>query len=154
MKFNPLFVLVGGCIAGILAVTPLLAQTQMAQANAAGSSIQTAEAPKSDHRGLRQAFEQLNLTPEQQSQFDSLRRDSRSQVEAILQPEQRQQFITTWQQGGGFRDAIAAMNLTDTQRQQMREMFQSKRSQARALLTDPQRQDLRQLLQDRLDHAL
>ncbi|MBW4468742.1 MAG: hypothetical protein KME07_25225 [Pegethrix bostrychoides GSE-TBD4-15B] len=158
MKFNPLLIVTGGCISGILAIAPLVSSAQIAQANAAGSSAQAIQISQagqeaSDHRGMRQAFEQLDLTPEQQTQLVNLRRDSRSQIQAILQPEQRQQFITAWQQGGGFRDAVAAMNLTDTQQQQIQEVFQSSRTQARALLSESQRQELRQILQEHLDKA-
>ncbi len=161
MKFNPLLIVTGSCISGILAIAPLVSSAQIAQANAAGSSAQAIQAIQisqagqeaSGHRGMRQAFDQLDLPPEQQTQLVNLRRDSRSQIQAILQPEQRQQFITAWQQGGGFRDAVAAMNLTDAQQQQIQEVFQSSRTQARALLTESQRQELRQILQERLDKA-
>jgi periplasmic protein CpxP/Spy len=148
MKFNPLVILAGGCVAGLLTITPFIAQ-----ANSAGSLAQSAPAASAD-RPLQQAFDRLNLTPAQQTQFSSLRRDTRTQMQSILSAAQRQQFLTSWQQGSSFRDSVAAMNLTDGQRQQMRELFQSTRAQARTLLTDSQRQELRELIQNRLDQAL
>ena len=116
------------------------------------SSLAASPKVSADHP-LQQAFDRLNLTPAQQTQFSSLRRETRAQMQSILQPAQRQQFLASWQQGSSFRDSVAAMNLTDGQRQQMRELFQSTRAQARTLLTDSQRQELRELIQKRLDQA-
>ena len=159
MKFNPSVLLAGGCIAGLLAITPFIAQ-----ANSVGSRTQTAQAPQvapassqiasADRTPLGEISDQLDLTADQQAQIANLRRNTRTQIQSILQPNQRQQFLTAWQQGSSFRDSVAAMNVTAEQRQQLREVAQSTRSQARALLTDAQRQELRQLIQDRLDAVL
>jgi len=153
MKFRPSLLLTGGCIAGLLAITPF-----MAQANSVGSaapvSPATSQIASADRTPLWEISEQLNLTAEQQAQIANLRRNTRTQIQSILRPDQRQRFLTAWQQGGSFRDSMAAMNVTAEQRQQMRELAQSTRSQARALLTDAQRQELRQLIQDRLDAVL
>lgn len=157
MQFKPLLksslkpaLITSGCVAGLLALTLTLAP-RIAQADAPtplSSGPVLASAP------IVEALDQLNLTADQEAQLTALRHDTRSQLQAIVQPNQRQQFKTTWQQGQSFQESVAAMNLTPEQRQQIKAIFQSSRQQAKAVLTEPQRQQLKQLLQERLDEAL
>lgn len=155
MKFNPLYGLVGGCLVGALALLPLIAKADMTQANETQPHLaQAASRNLDESMPLLAALDQLNLTADQEAQLTTLRRETRTQLEAVIQPEQRQQFKTTWQQGNSFRQAVAAMNLTTEQKQQVRSIVQSAREQGATVLTDSQRQTLRQLIQERLDRAL
>lgn len=161
MRFNPLYGLVGGCLVGTLAFLPLMAKADMFQANhtaAHAAPTQLAEAtPQAMSQALPSliaALDQLNLTADQEAQLSAIRRETRTQLEAVVQPEQRQQFKTTLQQGGSFRQAVNAMNLTPDQKQQLKSIFQSARQQGATVLTTAQRQELRQLIQQRLDRAL
>ncbi len=159
MKFNPLYGLVGGCLVGALALTPFMAKADMFQANLTAAhavATQLAEATPQDHSlpPFLTALDELNLTADQEAQLSTLRRETRTQLEAVIQPEQRQQFKTTLQQGGSFRQAVNAMNLTLNQKQQVRSIFQSARQEGAAVLTPAQRQELRQLIQERFDRAL
>lgn len=53
----------------------------------------------------------IELTQEQQNQMEQIRSNTRSEIEAILTPEQREQFQATLEQGGGMRSAIGASTL-------------------------------------------
>jgi periplasmic protein CpxP/Spy len=141
LLLKPLLITSGivGILALSLTLTPHIAQ---ADSSAVSPSSMTA------------VIDQLELTPDQETQLAALRRDTRSQIQAIVQPNQRQQFKTTWQQGSSFRESVSAMNLTPDQRQQVRSLLQSTRQQAKAILTESQRQELKQILQERLDSAL
>ncbi|MGP1373359.1 MAG: hypothetical protein ACTS3T_11065 [Almyronema sp.] len=92
---------------------------------------------------------ELNLTADQQAQLDTLRQDTRSQVEAILTPAQIDQFFSTLQSQQNIRTAIQAADLTDTQKSQLWQVFQSSREAAAAVLTDEQQQQIRTSLQER-----
>jgi Spy/CpxP family protein refolding chaperone len=50
------------------------------------------ETARANRENPRQVFESLNLTADQRSQLDELRRNTREQIDAILTPEQRQQM--------------------------------------------------------------
>lgn len=131
------FVLFGsGCLVGALTLLPFAAQ---------------ADAPTA--LPFPAAIEQLNLTDDQSAQLAALRQNTRSQLEAVVSPEQRQRFQTTWQQED-IRSAIAAMNLTPDQRQQVRSILQTSRQQAAQVLTAEQKQELRQLIRAHLDQML
>ena len=92
----------------------------------------------------------LQLTPAQQQQVASIREATRSQVNTVLTPQQKQQVITAFQNGTPMQAAIKTLNLTDRQRQQLRQIFGSAFNELRALLTPQQRQQMRQVLRDRL----
>ncbi|NJP10618.1 MAG: hypothetical protein HC866_15030 [Leptolyngbyaceae cyanobacterium RU_5_1] len=92
----------------------------------------------------------IELTQQQEDQLAQARRQVRSQLEAIVSPEQRNQFKAALEQRDGLRDAIAAMNLSPEQKAQIRQVLQSSRSQFSGILTAQQKQQLWQNLRSRL----
>lgn len=97
--------------------------------------LKSANAEGSGHQGPN--FEQINLTEAQSSQIEAIRTDSRSQISALLTPEQRTAFANSAGRGG-FRE----LDLTDEQRSQIRTIKKGSREQISAVLTDEQRQEL------------
>ncbi len=95
-------------------------------------------------------LQSIQLTPAQQQQVASIREATRSQINTVLTPQQKQQVITAFQSGTPMQTALQTLNLTDRQRQQLRQIFGSAFNELRALLTPQQRQQLRQVLRDRL----
>lgn len=87
----------------------------------------------------------IELTQQQQNQLEQINRNTRSEIEAILTPEQREQFQAAFEQGRGMRSAIAALNLSPEQQTQVREVMLSARTQREALLTSEQKQQLQEL---------
>jgi periplasmic protein CpxP/Spy len=85
----------------------------------------------------------IELTQSQENQFAQLRSQVRSQIEAILTPEQIAQFKASLEQRQGLRAAIASMNLSQNQKQDLRRIFQSSRTQVNSTLTPEQKQQLR-----------
>jgi Spy/CpxP family protein refolding chaperone len=138
MKFNPIVIFVSGCLVGALTLLPFGAQAE----------------PQSPIMPLPAVLEQLNLTADQEAQLSTIRQTTRSQLEAVVSSEQREQFKTSWQQGNSLRQAIAAMNLSPEQQQQVRSIFQASRQQAAQVLNSEQKQQLRQIILSRLDQVL
>ncbi|NEP19997.1 MAG: hypothetical protein F6J97_24435 [Leptolyngbya sp. SIO4C1] len=88
--------------------------------------------------GDRGHFEQLNLTEAQSTQIEAIRSDTRSQIEAVLTPEQQ----ASLDDSESFRRGLKALDLSDDQRSQIRSIHASSREQIEAVLTEEQRQQL------------
>ena len=93
--------------------------------------------------------ESLNLTPEQKTQWEEIRVETKAQIQNILTPEQQEQFETLTSQGQRGRKAIKQLNLSEEQKTQMREIMQSSRQQMANILTEEQLEQLRQQRQMR-----
>ncbi|NJN22819.1 MAG: hypothetical protein HC812_18640 [Leptolyngbya sp. RL_3_1] len=96
-----------------------------------------------------QILQELDLTAEQQSQIQGIFEARRSDIEAILTEEQRDQFFETLQGNRNFREAIAAADLTDAQRDQIRAVMMDSREDISEILTEEQQQELRDLMTQR-----
>jgi periplasmic protein CpxP/Spy len=131
MKFKPLkLVLVGGILGGALMLLPNL-----------GNAQENRQFP---------VLEQLDLTTDQETQLSTIRRNTRSQLERIVNAEQQEIFKTKMTQGATLRESIAAMNLSEDQRTQVRATLQSARQEVATVLTPDQRQVIRSVIQERL----
>ncbi|NJM99759.1 MAG: hypothetical protein HC800_23800 [Phormidesmis sp. RL_2_1] len=95
-----------------------------------------ANAQGNGHRGPN--FEQLNLTTAQSDDIETIRTNARSQIEAVLTPEQRSTLASSESSRRGLR----ALDLSDEQRQQIHAIRATSREQIGAVLTDEQRQQL------------
>lgn len=93
--------------------------------------------------------EELNLTPEQQTEADRLRQAQRTQIDAILTTDQKAQLEAALANGERPRQAFESLNLTAAQRSQIQAVHESGRQQFEALLTPAQRQQLEQHRQNR-----
>jgi len=113
-----------GFLTVALLATPLVV-TKSAEADDARS-----------HRGAN--FEQFDLTEAQASQIAAVRAETRSQIEALLTPEQRSAFESSEMGPRGLR----SLDLTDEQRSQIRTIREDSREQMSAILTEEQRQTL------------
>ncbi len=82
------------------------------------------------------AFEQLNLSAEQTSQIAAIRADAKSQMQAVLTPEQQTAAAANGDRG--WRQ----LNLSDAQRSQMRSIREASKAKTDAVLTADQRQQL------------
>lgn len=98
-------------------------------------------------------FERLGLNEEQKTKIKEIRRNSRTQMEGILSPEQKQQLQAAKQerqgqprQERGQRPGknFASLNLTPEQKTKMREIRESEKNQIQAILTPEQQQQLKQ----------
>jgi Spy/CpxP family protein refolding chaperone len=128
-----------GAVALNLAATPFAVN---AQANTSGQQL------LAQGQGQRQGkFADLNLTQAQKDQMAAIRKDTRSQIDAILTPDQRDKFKAAMESRQGRRNAIASMNLSEDQKTQLRTIRESAKSKMQAVLTDQQRQQLQQKIQ-------
>lgn len=122
--------LLAGAIALTVSTTvPVTAQAQPTQQRQPG------QAQKGPYKGIE-------LTEQQKAQMQTIRQNTRTQIEGILTPEQRAQFQAAIGSGQKRRSAYADMNLSEQQQSQIREIMQSAKTQTEAVLTPAQRQQL------------
>jgi Spy/CpxP family protein refolding chaperone len=88
----------------------------------------------------------FNLTPAQQAKMAELRAATRSQIEAVLTPEQRQKFSQLTAQRQATRQGRKGMmtNLTTDQRAKLKAIRESNQAQFKAILTPTQQAQLPQ----------
>ncbi len=143
MKLKNLY-LIAGAIALSLSATPFIVNAQQ--------MAQTATQVKQAHNG---PFERLGLSEEQKTKIKEIRRNSRTQMDAVLTPEQKQQLEAAKQarqgqprqqrgQGEGGKKGWASLNLTEEQKTKMREIRESEKNQIQAILTPQQQQQLKE----------
>ncbi len=104
--------------------------------------------------------ESLNLTPEQKTQWEEIRVETKAQIQNILTPEQQEQFQTLTSQGqrtltsqGQRRqEVIQQLNLSEEQKTQMREIMQSLRQQVANILPEEQLEQFRQRVVAQLEN--
>lgn len=109
------------------------------------ATAETAEQAEGGGRG--HGLDKLNLTADQSSQIEAIRTDARSQMRAVLTPEQR----TAAEGSGDQRGAWRQLNLSDAQRSQMQAIREASKAKTDAVLTAEQRQQLDQIHQERGD---
>ncbi len=130
--------MLAGAIALTLTSAPLVVKAE------SPSAITVAQAQKPEK------WQNLNLTPEQRTRMAEIRSQTRSQIEAVLTPQQREQLKATMQESRQKRrEAFANLNLTPEQKAQMRQIKQSAKSQFEAVLTPEQQQQLQQFRENR-----
>ncbi|CAN1209197.1 Spy/CpxP family protein refolding chaperone [Tumidithrix helvetica PCC 7403] len=88
----------------------------------------------------------LGLTEQQKTQLDQIRKSTRSQIEGIVTPEQKQQVKTAIANGEDMKDAMDTI-LSTEQKAQIRSIMQASRKQMQAVLTPEQQQKMRQHMQ-------
>ncbi|MDP5337921.1 MAG: P pilus assembly/Cpx signaling pathway, periplasmic inhibitor/zinc-resistance associated protein [Nodularia sp. (in: cyanobacteria)] len=154
MKLKPLSLLAGAIALTVTAI-PFAVQAQMRSS----SPLQMAQMPGRG-KGERGPWQRLNLTEAQKAQMQTIRSNTRAQIEAILTPEQkatlaaakeaRQAQRQAGQAGQGQRGpkGWANLNLTEQQKTQLRQIRESSQQQIQAVLTPEQRQQMQEMRQN------
>ncbi|MBE9181116.1 hypothetical protein IQ268_21375 [Oculatella sp. LEGE 06141] len=152
LNFKPL--LAGGAIALILGFASVV-RAQTPSSPAPSAPVPNTSAPTRQGFPMLppQLIEQLNLSPDQQTQLTQIRDQTRTQLESIVSPEQRQQFLGTLRENGQWREAIAAMNLSEDQKTQLDTVLRSARDEASAVLTEEQRQQVGEFIRTRVQEG-
>jgi Spy/CpxP family protein refolding chaperone len=103
LNFNLIKVfVVGGFLGGVLTLLPTVSQAQQTR---------------------MPVLEQLDLTPDQETQMAEVRRDTLAQLETIVSAEQRETFKSKMTEGATLR---AQTILTPAQQEEVRELLQSR----------------------------
>ncbi len=74
-----------------------------------------------------------NLTQAQRTQMEQVKTNARSQVEAVLNPQQQAQFQSAVEDGQKMRSAVASLNLSEEQQTQVNEIMKVSKEQKRAI---------------------
>jgi periplasmic protein CpxP/Spy len=143
MKVQKLPLIVGAIVISLTAATSAVQAEIIAQRP-------LIVAQNAQNRQNNNKWERLNLTQEQRTQIQAIKQETRSQIEGILTPEQRQQAQTAWNNNGGDKpkNGLRNLNLSDEQRTQVREIMRSSKEKMEGVLTDEQKEQLRQMKQD------
>jgi periplasmic protein CpxP/Spy len=132
--------LIAGAIALTLTAIPFTVKAQ----TASSSPLIVAQTPKKE----RGPWQNLGLTDAQKAQMQSIRRDTRAKIEAILTPEQKAKLAAAKQarQGQDQRPGKGwvELNLTEAQKTQMRQIKESSKQQMQAILTPEQQVKLKE----------
>lgn len=126
-----------GAIALVVAAAPQAVRAQTTQPNQTAPS-QAQEKPQ---------IAGVEITPQQQQQLAKLSSDTRTQIEAILSPQQREQFKVAMQSRQAPQATFANMKLSAEQQTQLQGIMQSAQARAESILTPEQRQKIQQNLQ-------
>ncbi len=98
----------------------------------------------------QQMFSGLNLTEAQKAQLKQIGQSTRSQIQAVLTPQQQEQMKQVRAEGQKMREMVKDLNLTADQKTKIRDIMQASRQQMEAVLTPEQRAQLRQQIQSRI----
>ena len=74
-----------------------------------------------------------NLTQAQRTQIEQVKTNARSQVEAVLNPQQQAQFQSVVEDGQKMSSAVASLNLSEEQQSQVNEIMKLAKEQKRAI---------------------
>jgi hypothetical protein len=74
-----------------------------------------------------------NLTQTQRTQIEQVKNNARSQVEAVLTPQQQAEWKNAVQDGQKMRSAVASLNLSQEQQTQINEIMEVSKEQKRAI---------------------
>lgn len=129
-------------LAGLLALTVTAAPQYVAQAQ---SNQPNQSSPQQGQR----PGPNVQLTEQQKARLAEIQRNTRTQIERILTPQQREQMKAAMQNRQNRKDGFAAMNLSSQQKTQLQTIIRSARSQSEAVLTPQQRQQIQQYIQQR-----
>jgi Spy/CpxP family protein refolding chaperone len=83
-------------------------------------------------------FDKLNLTADQKTKLEQLHATTRTQMDAVFTPEQRQQAKLRQEQHRAMGDKWKSLNLTVEQKAKIKEIRQSSKTQFNAILTPEQ----------------
>ena len=147
MKIKP-FPLLAGAIALTVSAIPVAVQAQMRTASPfQRTQISTIARGKKGGMG----WQRLNLTEAQKAQMQTIKNNTRAQIEGILTAEQRATLQAAKDAPRGQRGqrGWANLNLTEQQKTQMREIRQASQQQMLAVLTPEQRQQMEEMRQNR-----
>ena len=142
MKLNKLSFL-AGAVALTLTAIPFAAEANRANINSS-SPVIVARGGK----GMRM-LKRLNLTDQQKTQLQEIKKSARDEMKEILTPEQLQKLQEAKANGQKKREVWGNLGLTDDQKAEIKEIRESKKSQIEAILTDDQKQQLEQMRQNR-----
>ena len=119
-------------------------------------------APAQTTRQHQGKWDKLNLSDQQKEQLRQIHNETRTQMEAILTPQQLEQLKTARQnrqarqpgqagqaRQGGKRGFMTALNLSDEQKAKIKEIMDAQKSRIQAVFTPEQQQQLQQLRQQR-----
>ena len=77
--------------------------------------------------------ENKNLTQAQRTQVEEIKKNARSQVEAVLKPQQQGEFQSAVEDGQKMRSAVTSLNLSQEQQTQINEIMELAKEQKRAI---------------------
>jgi periplasmic protein CpxP/Spy len=135
------------------AIALTLTATSLAVKAESITSSHTVVAQQMRQKG-RGMWQQLGLTEAQQAQIQTIRQNTRAEMEKILTEEQREQLRTSMQDGGmqnrrNRQGKFASLNLTEEQKTQMRQLMQSQKAQIEAVLTPEQKAQMQRMKEER-----
>lgn len=135
MKFKNLS-LIAGAIALSLTAVPFSVKAETTKS----APIQLAQNPPA--KPPAQSGIQIQLTPQQQTEFRKIDNGIRDQVQKVITPQQLQQIQTAREAGKSPSEVSAAANLTAQQQAELQKIFITSQQKKEALLNADQKAQL------------
>ncbi|MGI2906830.1 hypothetical protein [Tolypothrix sp. VBCCA 56010] len=135
MKFKNLS-LIAGAIALSLTAVPFSVKAETTKS----APIQLAQNPPA--KPPAQSGIQIQLTPQQQTEFRKIDNGIRDQVQKVITPQQLQQIQTAREAGKSPSEVSAAANLTPQQQAELQKIFITSQQKKEALLNADQKAQL------------
>lgn len=129
MKLKLLPQLLAGAIAVTLVTAPSIVQAQLGQSRLGESQNQARLAG-------------VELTDTQRNQLTEIRRNTLSQIESVLTPEQKRQLRASRAGGEKQQNVFADINLSQAQKSQIQSIMRSSKNRADAIFTPKQKQQI------------
>jgi Spy/CpxP family protein refolding chaperone len=104
--------------------------------------------------GLMARFDKLNLTSEQKAKLEQLKTTGKTQMDAILTPEQRQKAQAMHGQRSAMGTTWKSLNLTADQQAKIKAIRQTSEQQLNAILTPEQQSKLKSGHHGRRNHSM
>ena len=130
MKLN-LLPLLTGAVALTLVTAPTIVQAQSGETQ------------------TQRKLTSVELTETQRTQLKEIRRNTRSQIEAILTTEQKRQLESSRKGDRQQRTAFAAMNFSPQQQTQIKSIMRSAKTRTDAIFTAEQRQQIKRNMEQK-----
>jgi Spy/CpxP family protein refolding chaperone len=122
------------------------------------AQAQTPDQPTQTTHQHHGKWDKLGLSDQQKAQLEQIRKDTHTQIQAVLTPDQQAQIKTLMQnrqgqnhQAGqahqGRQNLWASLNLTDAQKAKIKAIRDAQKSSMQAVLTPAQQQQLQQMRQ-------
>jgi protein CpxP len=140
---------IAGVITLTLATTPFIVK---AQTNPDNNQPPATEVPE------KSPWKKLGITDAQKSQLQTIRRNTRAQIEGVLNPEQLAKFKAANPKPDGEgskyrgrynpRKNFAELGLTDDQKAKIKEIMRSSKEQMQSVFTPEQQEQMKKFRND------
>lgn len=88
----------------------------------------------------------LDLTPDQQEQFQNIQQETYAQIMSVLSPSQQEKFRQSLERRESLVQVLPTLSLSPEQRLKVKQIIQTQEQKVQHILTSKQKQKLKQFI--------